>query len=177
MGTPSTLARFREPSSEQSPTSIPLRPCTVAVVTDDLHGMATQRLRRISQRYTSGRRQLVDVLAAADRPLTIPEIMGLDDGLASSSVYRNLAALEQAGVAVKVVTSQDHARYELSEHFGHHHHHLVCSDCGHVSDFTLPAGVEKALDEALRRAARTQGYQAEGHRLDLAGLCPDCQGG
>jgi len=40
-------------------------------VTDELHARATQKLRRISQRYTSGRRQLVDVLAAAERPLTI----------------------------------------------------------------------------------------------------------
>ena len=83
--------------------------------------------------------------------------------------------LEQAGVATKIVTSQEHARYELSEQFGHHHHHLVCVDCGKVSDFTLPAGVEASLDQALRRAARREGYVPETHRLDLTGTCPECQ--
>ncbi|MBI2703882.1 MAG: transcriptional repressor [Actinobacteria bacterium] len=142
---------------------------------DDLHATATRRLRRVSQRYTSGRRVLVEVLAAAEHPLTIPEIVELDASLATSSVYRNLAALEQAGIATKIVTSQEHARYELSEDFGHHHHHLVCIDCGRVSDFTLPAGVEQELDAALRRAARKEGYVHDTHRLDLTGTCPECQ--
>jgi Fe2+ or Zn2+ uptake regulation protein len=146
-------------------------------VSEDLHARATQKLRRISQRYTAGRRQLVDVLAAAERPLTIPEILERDGNLASSSVYRNLVTLEQAGIAAKVITSQDHARFELAEQLGHHHHHLVCDECGKVDDFTLPDGVEGTLEQALRRAARKQGYQPLAHRLDLTGTCPDCQNG
>jgi Fe2+ or Zn2+ uptake regulation protein len=144
-------------------------------VTADVHARATQKLRRISQRYTPGRRLLVDVLAAAERPLTIPEILERDPSLASSSVYRNLVTLEQAGVAAKVITSQDHARFELAEQLGHHHHHLVCDECGKVDDFTLPDGVEGSLEQALRRAARKRGYQPLNHRLDLTGTCPDCQ--
>jgi Fur family ferric uptake transcriptional regulator len=144
-------------------------------VSDDLHAVATQKLRRISQRYTSGRRVLVEVLATAERPLTIPQILLRDDTLATSSVYRNLVTLEQAGIVAKIVTSQDHARFELAEQLGHHHHHLVCAECGKVDDFTLPEGVEGSLDQALRRAARKQGYQPLAHRLDLTGTCPDCQ--
>jgi Fur family ferric uptake transcriptional regulator len=144
-------------------------------VTDDLHARATLKLRRISQRYTAGRRLLVAVLAAAERPLTIPEILDRDRSLAASSVYRNLVTLEQAGIAAKVITSQDHARFELAEQLGHHHHHLVCDECGKVDDFTLPDGVEGSLDQALRRAARKRGYRPLNHRLDLTGTCPDCQ--
>lgn len=142
---------------------------------DDLDEQASQRLRRIAQRYTAGRRAIVGVLAAADRPLTIPEIVERGDGLAVSSVYRNLATLEQAGVAVRIVTARDHARYELAEPFGRHHHHLVCTYCGRMSDFELPAQAEAALDRALARIARTNGYTPEAHRLDLTGACPDCQ--
>lgn len=144
-------------------------------MTDDLHARATLKLRRISQRYTAGRRLLVAVLAAAERPLTIPEILDRDRSLAASSVYRNLVTLEQAGIAAKVITSQDHARFELAEQLGHHHHHLVCDECGKVDDFTLPDGVEGSLDQALRRAARKRGYRPLNHRLDLTGTCPDCQ--
>ena len=141
----------------------------------DVHALAGQRLRRISQRYTQGRRAIVAVLAATDRPLTIPEIVEQGDGLAVSSVYRNLATLEQAGIAVRIVTARDHARYELSEPFGQHHHHLVCLYCGQVSDFTLPAQTEAALDQALRRVARKAGYEPDAHRLDLTGACPSCR--
>jgi len=144
-------------------------------VSTTVHDAATRGLRRISQRYTAGRRAIVDVLEHTDRPLTIPEILAADATLASSSVYRNLAALEQAGVVTKVVTAHEHARYELSEAFGHHHHHLVCDECGQVDDVTLPDQVEAALDQALRRAARKLGYQVGDHRVDLSGVCPDCQ--
>jgi len=141
----------------------------------DVHELARQRLRRISQRYTDGRRALVEVLSEAEGPLTIPEIVERRNGLAVSSAYRNLATLEQAGIATRIVTARDHARYELAEPFGHHHHHLVCIYCGQVSDFTLPAQTEAALDAALRRVARKNGYDADAHRLDLTGACPDCR--
>ncbi len=144
-------------------------------VKQDVHQLAAQRLRRISQRYTAGRRRIVEVLAAAGHPLTIPEIVGSDSDLATSSVYRNLVTLEHAGVATRIVTSQEHARFELSEPFNRHHHHLVCVDCGKVDDFILPKGVEESLDSALRRAAQKEGFAPTDHRLDLTGTCPDCQ--
>ena len=31
-----------------------------------------------------------------------------------------------------------------------HHHHLVCTSCGSVSDVTLSAAAERSLDKALR---------------------------
>ena len=124
-------------------------------VSDDLHADAAQRLRRIGQRYTAEQgRDLVETLFGADRPLTIPEIVEGSENLATSSVYRNLSTLEQAGVATRIVTNGEHARFELSEQFGEHHHHLVCIDCGAVADFTLPPGVEQSLEQALRRTAR-----------------------
>jgi len=141
----------------------------------DLHDKATQRLRRISQRYTSSRRLLVTVMASAERPLTIPEIVERERSLATSSVYRNLVTLEQAGVITKVVTSHDHGRYELSEQFADHHHHLVCTMCGEINDFVLPPAVEEALDSALRKASRKAGFAPDGHTFDVTGTCTNCQ--
>lgn len=142
---------------------------------DDLHDKATQRLRRISQRYTSSRRLLLTVLASAERPLTIPEIVARETSLATSSVYRNLVTLEQAGVITKIVTTHDHGRYELSEQFADHHHHLVCTLCGEVNDFVLPPAVEAALDVALRKASSKEGFSPDGHRFDVTGTCTNCQ--
>ena len=142
---------------------------------DDLHEKANQRLRRISQRYTSGRRALVSVMAAAERPLTIPEIIERESSLATSSVYRHLVTLEQAGIVTKIVTTQDHGRYELSEQFADHHHHLVCTMCGEVNDFVLPPAVEEALEAALRKASRKEGFSPEGHRFDVTGTCTNCR--
>ena len=50
------------------------------------------RLAIVGQRLTGTRRLIVEALAAADRPLSIPEILESSQGLAQSSVYRNLSA-------------------------------------------------------------------------------------
>lgn len=140
----------------------------------DLDAIATSRLRAVGQRYTAGRRSLVALLEATDRPLSMPDILQADRDLAQSSVYRNLVVLEQAGVVHRIVTNGEFARYELAEDLAGHHHHTICTSCGAVGDFTVPDALERELDAVLRRVARKQRFRAEGHRLDLVGLCPTC---
>jgi Fur family ferric uptake transcriptional regulator len=142
----------------------------------DLDDEAAARLQRFEQRYTRARRTLVGVLASAEAPLSIPQLLAQDRGLAQSSVYRNLAVLEQAGVVHRIVGSDEFSRYELAEDLTrHHHHHLICSHCGEVQDFTAPASIESDLDRALRRVAAQHGFDTDHHRLDLVGTCANCR--
>jgi Fur family transcriptional regulator, ferric uptake regulator len=116
------------------------------------------------------------VLDAAGAPLTLPQLLEQSTGLAQSSAYRNLAVLERAGVAHRIVTTGDHARWELTEDLtDHHHHHLICTGCGDVTDFTVPKDVERRLDSALAHVASDAGFDATQHRLDLVGLCANCR--
>lgn len=140
----------------------------------DLDRIALTRLRKDAQRYTDNRRQLVAVLAAADAPVTIPEILQRRPDLAQSSVYRNLAVLERAGVAQRIVTTDEWARYELAEDLTEHHHHLICSSCGLVRDFTVSPRLERSIDEALAKVADSSGFRLDHHRLDLVGRCAAC---
>ena len=141
----------------------------------DVHDTALERLRAADQRYTSNRRRIVEALAAADRPLSLPEMLSVSRGLPQSSAYRNLTVLEEAGIVRRVVSGGEFARFELAEDLTEHHHHLVCSACGNVEDFTLPPDVEHSVDRALERAARRARFVAGHHRLDLVGLCAACQ--
>lgn len=140
----------------------------------DLHATATARLRVDGQRYTARRRALVDLLAEVDQPCTIPQLLELGSGMAQSSVYRNLAVLERAGVVHRIMTTDEFGRYELAEDLTEHHHHLICETCGDVTDFTLPADAEADLEAALMRVARRTSFRAQHHRLDLVGTCPRC---
>jgi Fur family ferric uptake transcriptional regulator len=141
----------------------------------DLDTIVTRRLRHVGQRYTSQRRALVDILAAAPSPLTLPQLLERSVGLAQSSAYRNLAVLERAGVAHRIVTTGDHACWELTEDLTEHHHHLICNACGDVTDFTVPSEVESGLDSALAAVAADAGFSPLHHRLDLVGLCARCK--
>jgi Fe2+ or Zn2+ uptake regulation protein len=142
----------------------------------DVHATATIRLRADGQRYTTGRRALVTALLASARPVTIPQLLEQGRGLAQSSVYRNLAVLERAGVVHRIVTADDFARYELAEDLTeHHHHHLICARCGEVADFTLPGPLERELDAAAARVGRRTGFAVDRHQIDLVGTCPSCR--
>jgi Fe2+ or Zn2+ uptake regulation protein len=143
--------------------------------TADLHETAAVRLRGVSQRYTKNRQAVVEVLATTDRPLTIPELLDHDDQLAQSSAYRNLAVLEQAGVVHRIVTNDEFARYELTEDLTEHHHHLICSRCGAVEDFTASKHLERSLERAVHQVVSDTGFTVEHHRLDLIGHCDDCR--
>ena len=140
----------------------------------DVHDTAARRLRAVGQRYTTGRQAVVDVLAAARAPLTIPEVVAGGRPIPQSSAYRNLAVLEQAGVVRRILTSGDFARYELAEDLTEHHHHLICSTCGGVEDFTAPPDLEKSLRHAVRDVEGATGFAAAHHRLDLVGTCSAC---
>ncbi len=141
---------------------------------DIAHHVAT-KLSDIGQRFTSGRKMIVEALASAQRPLSIPEILQSTKGLAQSSAYRNLTVLENAGVVVRVITTDEWARFELSEDITGHHHHMVCSMCGAVDDVRIPDTIEDQLDAALAKVAAKAGFTMVHHRLDVVGVCRTCQ--
>ena len=140
----------------------------------DIDQLATSQLSSINQRYTTNRRQLIGILQEATKPITINQILESNSDLAQSSVYRNLAVLEQAGLVVRIITNDDHAHYELAEHILDHHHHIICSPCGEILDFHLSEKIEKSLERSLKEIADEFGFSIDKHRLDLLGTCEDC---
>lgn len=142
---------------------------------DDVHPAIAARLDGDGQRYTTGRRALVEVLEGAGRPLTAAEVVTAAS-LSQSSAYRNLAVLEAAGVVHRISGTDEFARFELAEDLTeHHHHHLVCTECGAISDFTAPDSLEEAVEALAASVVGTSGFLVDRHRLDLYGRCSDCR--
>jgi Fur family ferric uptake transcriptional regulator len=140
----------------------------------ELHREAETRLERAGQRYTRTRKRLVEILATAEMPLSLRDIVRGRRDLPQSSTYRNLAELESAGLVRRVASEDGFGRYELAEELTGHHHHLLCSRCGRVEDLHLPASFERQLDRTLDTLARDSRFATVRHRLDLIGLCEDC---
>ena len=133
-----------------------------------------ERLGRADLRYTVSRRAIVRGLHEAAGPVTLPELLDLSPDLATSSTYRNLSLLESAGVVRRLITSDDHSRYELAESLTEHHHHLICQKCGLVRDVTLADPLESALDDAFDEVAARERVTWSSHAIDIYGICPDC---
>ncbi len=140
----------------------------------DLHKAVEALLKPHGHRYTKGRRRLVEVIAAAGQPVTLPDIVAAAPGLAASSVYRNLDVLERSEVVNRITSNNDFAYFEFAEPLLSHHHHLICVDCGVVEDIRLDADVEELVDKRLTAAASSAGFTPLRHSLDLHGYCGDC---
>ncbi|HTQ90612.1 MAG TPA: hypothetical protein VMK84_14110, partial [Streptosporangiaceae bacterium] len=54
----------------------------------ELHGVIEHRLRRVDQRYTAGRRAIIDLLVSTGHPVSIEDIAERLPGVPRSSAYR-----------------------------------------------------------------------------------------
>src|SRR5215472_6591768 len=141
---------------------------------DDMHDVVERRLRLVDQRYTTGRRAIVELLVSAGHPVSIGDIAERLPGLPRSSAYRHLTDLHAAGLVRRVTGSDEFTRFELAEDLTEHHHHLLCINCGKVTDVTLPADLEQQVTGAITALADAEGFQPHSHRLDVLGECASC---
>ena len=140
----------------------------------DLHSVVERRLRGVDQRYTTGRRAIIDLLVGAGHPVSIGDIAERLPGLPRSSAYRHLVDLETAGLVRRVAANDEFTRFELAEDLVGHHHHLICSSCGTVEDVPPNARLEQSLRHAIDQVTRSTGFRTHAHRVDLVGLCRRC---
>ena len=75
---------------------------------DDVHEFVDVLLHRIDQRYTVGRRSVVELLASSERPLSISDIEAQLPAIPRSSAYRHLSDLQRAGVVRRIAVSYTH---------------------------------------------------------------------
>ena len=151
-----------------------MRPTSTPTITlTELDTAIAERLAEHDLRYTATRQAIVAALRDVLGPVTLPELVDAA-ALPTSSAYRNLAQLEEAGVVHRIVTTGDHARYELAESLAGHHHHLVCDTCGDVRDVTLDDALERRLHTAFESLADADGFTLHNHTIDLHGTCTNC---
>ena len=88
-------------------------------------------------------------------------------GMSHNTIYRNIKEFEEAGMVEQQVQG-DRARVKYQCDFRHlHHHHFICQNCGKVTELKeCPMDVFEA---------QLPGYDIVGHRIELYGICPDCQ--
>jgi Fur family transcriptional regulator, ferric uptake regulator len=121
-------------------------------------------LRARGLRISTTRRLIVDALFEAEQPVTA-EALARAAGADLGSVYRNLEALEAAGIARHVHLGHAAGRYVLSGR--HDGGYAACERCGrHVA---IEAA---ALREHVRAAT---GFTCDFAHFPLVGACPDCE--
>jgi Fe2+ or Zn2+ uptake regulation protein len=128
-------------------------------------------LHKAGYRATPGRIKLLERLSESTRPLTIAQMHKNSSlrGINEVTLYRAIESLVSSGIVRRVDLQQDHAyRYELA---APHHHHIVCTKCGTVEDFSATA-----CSSILKKAAKESNSfkTINNHSIELFGLCAHC---
>ena len=121
---------------------------------------------------TPARRAIVDLLKRERRYLTAASIYELlhphQPRLALSTVYRTLELLSRIGTISSRTEASGEASYVSCTDA--HHHHAICTVCGHVNDVDCDAieGFKSAL-------LRNQAFLLDEHSLEFYGRCARCR--
>ena len=90
------------------------------------------------------------------------------EGIGLATVYRALAAMQEAGTVAAV--GERHGSALLARcGRGDHHHHLLCTACGAV------VGVDCPLGGAALPDVTPDGHVVTRHEITLYGLCSGCR--
>lgn len=94
------------------------------------------------------------------------DVLATENRVSRGTVYRNLNILVESGDILQVkAPGADRYDRRLNRHY-----HLICLECGSISDFDLP--YDATLDEEV---AKQSGYRIKEHHCIFEGVCPKCQ--
>lgn len=131
-----------------------------------------QALDSAGYRLTGTRRAVAELVAARSGHFTAADL--IEDararrlGIGRATVFRALDLLTELELLERLELPDGSHAYVPCLPRGHHHH-IVCSGCGRVTE-AEDLGLATALEEAERRT----GWRIESHRLELYGRCPRC---
>jgi Fur family ferric uptake transcriptional regulator len=134
---------------------------------------ALEALRSAGYRRGGARQAVIDLLEAQSCALSALEIeeqlKAEGQAIGRASIYRALEQLEELGLVHRFEVNKGIASFEPADPTGHHHHHIVCDECGKVVPFE-----DSKLEQAIHDVERQSGFKISVHEVTLRGHCENC---
>ncbi|MDX9714254.1 MAG: transcriptional repressor [Dissulfurispiraceae bacterium] len=138
--------------------------------------MAEQKFRTFlitkGLKLTKERFEILDEVLSSDRhfdPEELYESMRTKGSKVSrASVYRTIPLLVEGGIIQEVERISKHAHYEKVFNVPHHDH-LICLDCGSVTEFFSPT-----LEMLQSEICQKENFKSIRHSLEIFGYCSKC---
>ncbi len=145
-----------------------------------VHGTVKRRLsqaealcRSQGQHFTSGQRQLYQLLLTADAPMSAYQLLDAigrlqDKRIYPQTVYRTLALLQARGLVHKLESANAYLPCAAPSH-PHQSIHLLCDICGNAEEL-----VDAKISSLLLKDASRQHFRIEHQVVELRGVCAGC---
>lgn len=122
---------------------------------------------------TTQRDRILKVFVDAGQHLSAEELFlrvkKVHPGIGYATVYRTLKLLAEAGLAQERRFEDGFTRYEHAN-TDTHHDHLICTRCGAIIEFE-----NERIEQLQQDVARKNRFKVQTHKLELYGLCAECQ--
>lgn len=139
---------------------------------DDRFARFKDHLRRQRLKSTAQRDTIVKVFLETQRHISVEElyleVKRRNSRIGYATVYRTIKLLTECGLAAERHFRDGEARYESAQKS--HHDHLICESCGRIVEFEEPR-----IESLQQDIAKRLGFRFTGHKMELYGLCRDCQ--
>jgi len=139
------------------------------------------KFRGCGYRMTGARTAIVEILHRYHGHLSIEDIYGYLQKdypqIGLTTVYRTLDVLAGLGLVAKLDFGDGRARYELAQgpKGDNHHHHLICTSCNKVIDYTDFINEEvELLRQTEKGLNKKYNFKITSHVIQFSGLCEKC---
>lgn len=124
-------------------------------------------------RLTQARRAVAVAIGQQEGHFTAEDVLARSRSgrrrVGRATIFRSLDLLTDLGLVERVDLPTGEHAYVACEPAAHHHH-VVCSRCGRSIEVD-----ELGLEPVISRVESQTGFAVQSHRLELFGLCADCQ--
>lgn len=146
----------------------------IVVSQSGFEAYAVERLKQSGFRITLPRVQVVRALALAERPLSAygihQEIIASAGRVDVVSVYRILETLSRLGLIHHIGIVDGFMACRFDDTHEEEAEHVVCSECGKVTELPMPESVMNATHGQLVAL----GYRPKQTRVEILAVCPEC---
>lgn len=140
---------------------------------EQLRARLNEYMAKHGLRSTEQRRVVTEMFFATDGHLSIEDLLDrvrvAEPRIGYATVYRTLKLLKECGLAFERHFGDGVSRYEVAWE-DEHHDHLICTECEKIIEFE-----DDAIEKLQHEVAARHGFTLVRHKLELYGVCPDCQ--
>jgi Fur family ferric uptake transcriptional regulator len=140
---------------------------------EQLRARLNDYMSRHGLRSTEQRRVVTEQFFASDGHLSIEDLLEKvrveEPGIGYATVYRTLKLLKDCGLAFERHFGDGVSRYEVAWE-DEHHDHLICIECQKIVEFE-----DDGIEQLQHQVAKRHGFELVRHKLELYGVCADCQ--
>lgn len=130
-----------------------------------------EKLKTSNIRITPQRFAVLEYLIETDSHPTADEIyqalVERFPNVSVATIYNNLRLFTKIGFVKEMTYGDDSSRFDFSTT---QHYHAICEKCGKIEDIYYPG-----LEDIEETAHHLTGYKVTNHRMEVYGICPDCQ--